>query len=181
MVVATGVAPNVGFLDGTGIDVEQGIKVDNYLATNVDGVFAAGDIAQGPDFGGGFSVHAIQPTAADHGRIAALNMAGKEARYSGSLSMNVLDTAGLISCSFGAWDGVDGGTSASQVDEDGFRYIRLQFDGDTLAGALAIGRTDAIGVLRGLIQSKMPLGAWKKKLEANPHQLQEAYVALTCK
>lgn len=181
VVVATGVAPNVDFLDGTGIEVDQGIKVNENLATNVDGVFAAGDIAQGPDFGGGFNVHAIQPTAADHGRIAALNMAGKDARYAGSLSMNVLDTAGLISCSFGAWDGVAGGTSAAKVDEGGFRYIRLQFDGDRLAGALAIGRTDAIGVLRGLIQSKQPLGAWKARLEEDPHLLQEAYVALTCK
>ena len=42
-------------------------------------------------------VHAIQPTAAEHGRIAALNMAGRDATYKGSLIMNVLDTAGLIS------------------------------------------------------------------------------------
>ena len=95
--------------------------------------------------------------------------------------MNVLDTAGLISCSFGAWDGVDGGTSASSVDEDGYRYISLQFDGDVLVGALVIGRTDAIGVLRGLIQSKLPLGDWKARLEADPHRVQDAYVALTYK
>ena len=179
VVVATGVAPNVDFLDGAGVDIDQGIRVDDHMATNVDGIYAAGDVAQGRDFGGGFAVHAIQPTATEHGRIAALNMAGRDAAYKGSLVMNVLDTAGLISCSFGAWDGVVGGSSAEQVDEDGYRYLKLQFDGDCLVGALGIGRTDAIGVLRGLIQTRVRLGPWKAVLEADPHRIQEAYVACT--
>lgn len=179
VVVATGVASNVAFLEGSGVEVDQGIVVDSNLATNVADIYAAGDVAQGPDFGGGTSVHAIQPTATEHARIAALNMAGKPAHYKGSLGMNVLDTAGLISCSFGAWDGVDGGTSAEQVDKDGFKYLKLQFDGDVLVGALGVGRTDAIGVLRGLIQTRVALGDWKAALEADPHRIQEAYVACT--
>jgi NAD(P)H-nitrite reductase large subunit len=179
VVVATGVAPNVDFLDGTGIDIDDGVRVDDHMKTSIDGIYAAGDVAQGRDFGGGFSVHAIQPTATEHGRIAALNMAGREAAYKGSLVMNVLDTAGLISCSFGVWDGVEGGSSAEQVDEDGYRYLKLQFDGDKLVGALGIGRTDAIGVLRGLIQTRVELGPWKAALEADPHRIQEAYVACT--
>lgn len=179
VVVATGVAPNVGFLDGSGVEVDRGIKVNDRLATNVADIYAAGDVAQGPDFGGGYSVHAIQPTATEHGRIAALNMAGKEAAYKGSLGMNVLDTAGLISCSFGAWDGVDGGSSAEQMDAEAYRYLKLQFDGDVLVGALGVGRTDAIGVLRGLIQTRVSLGDWKAVLEEDPHRVQEAYVACT--
>lgn len=179
VVVATGVAPNVDFLAGSGIEIETGIKVNDRLETNVAGIYAAGDIAQGPDFGGGYSVHAIQPTATEHGRIAALNMAGRDTAYQGSLVMNVLDTAGLISCSFGAWDGVAGGTSASQIDKAGFRYLKLQFDGDKLVGALGVGRTDAIGVLRGLIQSRIALGPWKAALQADPHRIMEAYVACT--
>ena len=36
-------------------------------------------------------------------------MAGRRTRYKGSLSMNVLNTLGLISSSFGLWMGVEGG------------------------------------------------------------------------
>ena len=179
VVVATGVASNVGFLDGTGVRVEDGIVVDDRLATGVDGIFAAGDCAQGPEYGtDGWRVHAIQPTAADHGRIAGLNMAGGQAPYKGSLNMNVLDTVGLISASFGSWEGV-GGDHAEAVDEDGFRYMRLEFDGERMVGALSLGRTDHIGVLRGLIQTHVPLGAWVEKLKADPHRIVEAYVAGT--
>lgn len=177
VVVATGVKPNVDFLAGSGVQVEHGIVVDDHLQSSVAGIYAAGDVAQGPDFGGGFQVHAIQPTAADHGRIAALNMLGQDARYQGSLIMNVLDTLGLVTASFGDWQG--DGDVAEHLDEAARRYIKLVFDGDVLVGALSIGRTDQIGVLRGLIQSRVALGPWKASLKADPSQTAAAYVART--
>ena len=105
-----------------------------------------------------------------------MNMAGRDVCYKGSLNMNVLDTLGLVSASFGNWEGVEGGDHAEVVDEDGFRYMRLEFDGERLVGALSLGRTDNIGVLRGLIQTHVPLGGWVEKLKADPHRIVEAYV-----
>ncbi len=180
VVVATGVRSNIGFLDGSGIETDLGIKVDNHLKSSVDNIYAAGDVAQGPDFSTqGLEVHAIQPTAVEHGRIAALNMAGKEAPYKGSLNMNVLDTLGLISFSFGLWQGVEGGDSAVRLDEENFRYTMLQFKDDVMIGAVCLGRTDNIGILRGLIQTRVRLGAWKDRLRADPNRFVEAYLAGT--
>ena len=181
VVVATGVRPNIAFLDGSGIETDFGIRVDSHLKSSADGVYAAGDVAQGPDFMGGWSVHAIQPTAVEHGRIAALNMAGGNASYHGSLAMNVLDTAGLVSSSFGQWQGVEGGESVERMDEERFRYTRLEFDGERLVGAICLGRTDQIGMLRGLIQSRVRLGDWKARLMEDPQRISEAYVASTQK
>jgi len=179
VVVATGVKSNTGFLKGSGVRLQDGgVAVDDHLQSSVDGIYAAGDVACGPDFSGGWAVHAIQPTAAEHGRIAAINMAGGDARYQGSLIMNVLDTAGLISASFGNWPGVKGGDIAETVDKGHFRYTRLAFENDRLIGALTLGLTDHVGVIRGLIQSRVSLGPWKKKLIADPHRVMEAYVAL---
>ena len=177
--MAAGVRANMEMLDGSGIDTDQGVVVDRYLRSSHPKVYAAGDVAQGPDFStGGFSVHAVQPTAADHGRIAALNMAGRAATYKGSLVMNVLDTVGLVSCSFGRWQGTDGGGGgATRVDEAAYRYINLQFEDDRLIGAITLGRTDWVGVLRGLIQTEVPLGPWKDKLIADPQRIAEAYLA----
>ncbi len=177
VVVAAGVASNTSFLDSSGVKVEDGIVVDNHLMSSVDGIYAAGDCAQGPDFStGGWSVHAIQPTAVDHARVAALNMVGQDAPYRGSLVMNVLDTMGLVSVSYGAWEGVDEGEQSVVVDEEGFKYLRLEFLGDHIVGALSLGRTEHVGVLRGLIQNRTPLGEWKTILMANPQRYMEAYV-----
>lgn len=178
VITATGVQPNTGFLQGAEIDIDQGILVDNYLETSTADIFAAGDVAQGRDHPtGGFVVQAIQPTAVEHGRIAAANMVkGKSVVHKGSLNMNVLDTLGLISSSFGQWMGVEGGESAVLLDEDRYLYLNLQFGGDHLVGASSIGYTQHIGVLRGLISSRAPLGAWKQRLVDDPTRLMEAYL-----
>ena len=178
IIVATGVYSNIEFLEGSGVETDNGILVDSQLRTNVDDIYAAGDVAQGLDFStGGQSVHAIQPTAVDHGRIAAVNMMGGSSFYKGSLSMNVLDTAGLVSTSFGSWGGVEGGDSVTLVDKENYKYVRLNFKGDLLVGAITVGRTDFIGVLRGLIQSEVPLGEWKEKLKDDPTLIMSAYLA----
>ncbi len=41
-----GVTPNVGFLDGSGIETDRGVLVDEAFETSVPGVYAAGDCAQ---------------------------------------------------------------------------------------------------------------------------------------
>ncbi|MGB0721836.1 MAG: NAD(P)/FAD-dependent oxidoreductase [Gammaproteobacteria bacterium] len=181
VVTATGVRSNMAFLEGSGVKTDAGVLVDEHMQTNRNGVFAAGDVAQALDFStGGWEVQAIQPTAVEHGRVAAMNMANPGAiRHDGSLNMNVLDTLGLLSASFGQWQGVEGGDSAESVDADDYRYIGLQFDGDRLVGATSIGHSEHIGVLRGLIQGRRGLGRWKGVLMNDPTRLMEAYVGLT--
>ena len=178
LIVAAGVAPNVAFLEGTPVHVAKGVLVDDTMQTSVPGIYAAGDVAEAPDlFSGRHLVAAIQPNAADQARIAALNMAGQPARMNGVLAINVLDSMGMISSSFGEWQGVAGGEGVERADEACGRYISLQFDGDVLVGATAIGLTGHVGALRGLIQSRTRLGHWKQKLLETPTRFVEAFVA----
>lgn len=177
IVCAAGVRPNIQMLEGSGIEVETGILVNHQLQTSVTDIFAAGDVAQGPDQSTGLlQVHAIQPTASEHGRIAAAQMSGIGSPYGGSLSMNVLNTLGLITSSFGLWNGVDGGDRTSVCDKDHNRYLRLEFQDDLLVGALAIGLTQHVGILRGLIQTRVRLGKWKKLLLNDPSLVMNAYL-----
>lgn len=181
VVSATGVGPNIEFLRGAGIETEHGILIDRHMQTNDPDIFSAGDVAQGRDFSTGeYSVQAIQPTAADHGQLAARNMVGmKGAVHKGSVNMNVLDTLGLISSSFGLWMGVEKGKSAELHNPERYRYLNLQFQDDVLVGATSLGLTQHVGVLRGLIQSKIRLRSWKDKLMEDPTRIMEAYLANT--
>jgi len=184
VIVAAGVAPNVGFLDETPVHVAKGVLVDDHMETSVPGIFAAGDVAEAPDlFTGAHLVSAIQPNAADQARIAATNMARDrvhESRLNGVLAINVLDTLGLISSSFGQWWGEKpeaGGSGVEMVDEARYRYLSLQFKDDVLVGATSIGLTQHVGALRGLIHGQVKLGDWKERLLANPLAFVDAYVA----
>jgi NAD(P)H-nitrite reductase large subunit len=107
-----------------------------------------------------------------------MNMAGRNVAYRGSLSMNVLDTAGLISHTFGIWQGVDDGEVVETADEDRNLYTRLCFKDDRMVGAITIGRPNHVGAIRGLIQQRRALGEWKEKLSKNPSLVMEAFVAL---
>ncbi len=179
VVLAAGVRSNTGFLVGSNIAVNQGIKVNEYLETSATGVYAAGDCCEGVDISTGKpDMLAIQPVAVEHGRLAAQNMAGVRTPHRGSLNMNVLDTMGLISSSFGLWQGKPGGETASLTDEGKFQYLKLNFEGDRLVGAQCVGLTDHVGMLRGLIQTGFRLGEWKERLMQSPERLREAYVAV---
>ena len=181
VIVSTGVKPNVGFLRDLEIKIDQGIEVDEFMQTSITDVYAAGDCAQGLDFSTGeTAVHAVQPTATEHGRVAATNMATNNSfSYKGSLNMNILDTLGLVTSSFGAWEGVDGSDSAEIYNPDNYQYINLQFKDDVLVGANTVGYHAHLGVLRGLIESRVPLGVWKERLKKNPVGLMEAYIGVT--
>ena len=184
VISATGVRPNTAFLEESGIDIDDGIVVNNKLQTNIANIYAAGDVAQGKDFSTGeYIVQAIQPTATDHGRIAALNMSGQNVEHHGSVNMNVLDTLGLISHSFGLWMGVEGGDSVEIYNPDAYKYMNLRFgidaEEDVLVGVSTLGMTQHIGVIRGLIESKIHLGEWKERLLQDPTRIMEAYLSST--
>lgn len=179
VICATGVRSNTAFLDGSGINVDMGIIVDDFMQTSVPDVYAAGDVAQGRDLStGDYYVQAIQPTAVEHGKLAAQNMVfGHKTQHPGNLNMNVLDTVGLISTSFGMWMGVEGGEEAEMSDIENFKYLNLQFKDDVLVGASSLGMTQHVGVMRGLIQTGAHLGDWKDKLLEEPNRISEAYLA----
>jgi len=179
VVMAVGVRSNTGFLVGSGVKTNTGITVDDYLQTTAPDIYAAGDCCEGVDLSTGKpDMLAIQPVAVEHGRIAALNMAGHKHRHRGSLNMNVLDTIGLISSSFGLWQGAQAGQTAKVIDEGGYKYMKLEFEGDKLVGAQCVGMTDHVGMLRGLIQTGFRMGGWKDKLVASPERLREAYISV---
>ena len=178
VISATGVRPNIGYLNNSGLKIDTGILVNEYMQTSHPDIYAAGDVTESIDFSTGHRiVNAIQPSAAEQARIAGISMTGGDAQSVGAMQINVLDTLGLISSSFGLWSGAKGGDHVEIIDPQRYKYFRLEFLGDVLVGATTVGSTEHIGVLRGLIQSKTALGEWKTHLLKDPTQAMEAYLA----
>jgi len=178
VISATGVKPSIGFLESSGVRCLQGVLTDEHMQTNVPGIYAAGDCAEAFDKVSGTTVvSAIQPNAAEQARVAALNMAGQSTELKGVTQINVLDTLGLISTSFGNWQGVPGGEHAELTDLAEGRHLSLQFNGDVLVGCNSVGWTEHVGVMRGLVEGQIRLGAWKDVLLKDPTQLVPAYLA----
>ena len=91
LVAATGVQPNLEFLEGSGIECDEGILVDNRLCTNYPEIYAAGDVTQSFDIVMRKPVmNAIFPRAVEQGTVAGMNASGGDAGYEGSVRMNSL-------------------------------------------------------------------------------------------
>jgi NAD(P)H-nitrite reductase large subunit len=184
VISAAGVRPAIGFMENSGITCLLGVLTDQHLQTNVPGIFAAGDCAEAFDkVSGKMIVSAIQPNAAEQARIAGANMVahvrgfGAHAELKGVTQINVLDTLGLISTSFGDWQGVPGGEHVELTDKAQGRHLSLQFKDDVLVGCNSVGWTEHVGVMRGLVEGQVRLGAWKNTLKNDPTLLMEAYLA----
>ncbi|HLI89308.1 MAG TPA: FAD-dependent oxidoreductase [Ktedonobacteraceae bacterium] len=80
--VGLGITLNTQFLAGTPLEIRSGVVVNEYLETNVPGVYAAGDVAE--FFDPTINRHHTMGTwdnAMAHGRIAGVNMAGGHQPY----------------------------------------------------------------------------------------------------
>jgi NAD(P)H-nitrite reductase large subunit len=183
VIMATGIQTNLEWLQGSGIQVNRGVLVDDHLRSNVRNVYAAGDVAEGRDLVTGQpAVHAIEPTAMEHGRVAGANMAGRDVAYRGSLLMNIVEVCHLDVASFGAWDDAAAEVFAA-VRPERPAYRKLLWRGDRLVGAMLLGRsedvwtTNDIGMLKGLVQSGARVGAWKAHLGRNPFDIKRSFIA----
>jgi len=183
VIMATGIRPNLEWLKDSGLQIRQGIVVDDRLRSTVSNVYAAGDVAEGRErISGAPVVHAIEPTAQEHGRVAGANMAGKETRYRGSLNMNIVEVCHLDVASFGAWDDAKA-ESVTGLKKDRPAYRKLLWTGDRLTGAIILGpssdiwTTNDVGMLKGLVQSQVSLAWFKDHLRRNPFDVKPAYIA----
>lgn len=95
-VAATGVKPNVDYLEGSGLDIDWGVRVDKRMQTNLPNIWAAGDVAETVDRASGERyVHAIWPNARAQGDVAARDILGYATDYAGAERMNSMQHLGL--------------------------------------------------------------------------------------
>jgi NAD(P)H-nitrite reductase large subunit len=170
--LCTGVRARTGFLAGSGIEVKEGIVVDRRMQTNVDRIYAAGDIAETPDFfTGRYGMNQIIETAMDGGRVAGSNMAGVPAEYEGWISSNVFHFFGHSSFTAGlAMPAGDGYEIMAEKDAGKGGYKKLVFKDNRLVGAMLVNVECDPGVILYLMREKVNLGEQKGQLFEKPQE-----------
>jgi nitrite reductase (NADH) large subunit len=161
IIVGAGVRPNIEFLAGSQVRTDRGIPIDEYMQTNVPGIYAAGDVARGPtSFGETHQTHALWPTAVEHGRIAGENLAGRAVAYRGSLNMNVTEMFGITVASMGRFIEEPGHSSHLDGAPDSSRYLKIVLREGVPVGAVALGGAEdavILGRLRPWIRNRRRL------------------------
>jgi NAD(P)H-nitrite reductase large subunit len=151
-----GVKPNIDFLQGSGIKIQDGILVDEYVETNIKGIYAAGDVAQASDFFSGEKVnYGLWPSAVEQGEVAGKNMGGLQEKYPGNIKMNVTRIFAMPVASVGDLGSKRVAETLIKKDEKREIYRKLCLDEKgIIIGAILINQVDDLGVLHGLIQER---------------------------
>jgi len=171
LLVATGVAPTVDFLKGSGVEVEKGILVDKAMRTNLPHIYAAGDVVQMESFWEEGRVN--QPIlihAVDQGRMAAASAMGEKVSHVGNISMNLFHFFGHLGLSVGLVSPSGGDQFEVHRTHAPSRrqYLKFVFDGNVLVGAMAINSILDPGILIHLIQRRIPITGIKKEFLKEP-------------
>ena len=191
---AIGIKPRIELARNAGISVDRGILTNEYLQTNHEDIFAAGDVAQVFDPVTGRSViDSLWHLARDQGHTAGLNMTGERKTYVRNTPFNVTRLAGLTTTIIGSVGhghdddivGIARGDSETWrqlpdaiVAQSGFdvNRVRLMVGEKTLIGAVVMGDQTISAPLQRIVRDRMDITSMRDKLLARDAKIADVIV-----
>ena len=191
---AIGIKPRIELARNAGISVDRGILTNEYLQTNHEDIFAAGDVAQVFDPVTGRSViDSLWHLARDQGHTAGLNMTGERKTYIRNTPFNVTRLAGLTTTIIGSVGhghdddivGIARGDSETWrqlpdaiVAQSGFdvNRVRLMVGEKTLIGAVVMGDQTISAPLQRIVRDRMDITSMRDKLLARDAKIADVIV-----
>ena len=156
VLVSAGVRGDMDFLKGSPIAVNRGIVVDDRMRTNIEGVWAAGDVAEHRGL-----TYGLWTVAREQGQVAGLDMAGQPTEYKGSLPSSLLKITGINVFSMGD---VEAGGQIFEA-QDNLAYKKLVVgEGNKPLSAMVVGDKAAIGTAQKIMGGRAPAEDFKKHL-----------------
>lgn len=149
VVMAVGIKPNVQLAKDSGIEVNRGIVVDDYMQTSVQGVYSLGECAEHRGI-----VYGLVAPLYEQGAILAKKLAGSESNgYAGSVLSTKLKVSGVQVFSAGRFTDEPGTKALRVQDELSGIYKKVVFQEGKVVGAVLFGDTAEGSKLFSLIRS----------------------------
>ena len=155
VIVAAGVRSAVAGFEDSGLAIDRGIKVNDYMQTSEQDVYAAGDVT---------GLSGIWPNAQKQGRIAAQNMVlGNKFMYVDRFAAkNTINFFGLVSLCVGALNPEEGDQVIARESRD--QYERAIFRDHRLVGFLQQGDISHDGIYQYLIKNGIDLAGREEEI-----------------
>lgn len=148
VIICIGVKPNIKFINRGEILVDRGILIDEYMKTNIEDIYAAGDVTQNKTLLPERSrILGLLNIARYQGRIAGKNMAGKIACFEGMIPHNIAHFMDIDFISIGDINCYD----RIEIKENKKRFIQLFWNDRFLTGINILGSCEDSGIIKNVI------------------------------
>ena len=127
-----GVIPNMDLVKHTAIATNRGILVNDKMETNVEHVYAAGDVVE---WNG--EVAGLWTPAMDQGKVAGKNMVASSASYQKTIPSTVFNAFDFTLFSMGVVDEKQCDTTLVEEDPDG-KYTRVFIKDQKMVGVITL-------------------------------------------
>ncbi len=145
VIESTGVVPNIDVVSSTSIATNRGVIVDEHMRTNVENVFACGDVAE---FNG--KNIALWPIAMEQARVAGANCVGDVTKYYEKPIATTFNEFGLKLFTIGdiGYDKEKNYQVLELSDYNNRTYRKFYFEDDEFVGGILLGDTSKAVQLR---------------------------------
>jgi nitrite reductase (NADH) large subunit len=144
VLLSAGIRSNLKIIENTPVEKMLGIKIDGFGRTNIDSVYACGDIAE---FNG--RVYGIWPAAREQAIAAASHITGGSAEYKGTVMSVKLKVAGIELASMGD---VSGEGTEAEIKKENENFKKIFIRDNKVAGAILIGNTKDYAKIQKMIK-----------------------------
>ncbi|BAL01283.1 putative oxidoreductase [Oscillibacter valericigenes Sjm18-20] len=151
VIAATGVHPDLTLAEKCGIKVSRGILVDEKMRTNLQGIYACGDIAE---YNG--TIPGLMSVAVKQGETAGINASGGDMVYQTVLPAPLTKVAGLTVSSFGSLKLLDDTQIYRKVSADSYAAIAVR--SSKIVGAAFIGNVALGTKLKKWMEAEKGIG-----------------------
>ncbi len=167
VVIAIGVIPRTELVKDTIIKLNKGIIVDRFMKTNLNNVYACGDVVEAHDFLIDESrLLPLWPLAHLGGRVAGYNMAGKQEEYEGGTVMSSLKYFELPIIAVGIVnpENVSDYEVLSTFIPEKTIYRKMLLKNNKIAGFIFLGNLENVGIHFRLLKNRVNVTEIKEVL-----------------
>jgi len=150
VIVSAGVRPNLQLAKAMGLEIKNGILVNDQLETKTEGIFAAGDVAEHRG-----RIYGIWPAAQRQGEIAGVNMTGGNIIYEGTVVSNTLKVVGVDLTSSGEIDAEGNLECVMRSDREKYIYRKVTFKEDKIVGCILLGNVKGSSEILNAIEKQV--------------------------
>ncbi|ETI89270.1 MAG: FAD-dependent pyridine nucleotide-disulfide oxidoreductase [Clostridium butyricum DORA_1] len=157
VIYSTGIMPNIHITHDTDLGINKGIVVNERMETNINDIFAAGDISE---FNG--KVYGLWGIAMQQGKIAGANICNQGLIFEIQKPVTSLDAFDISVFSMGDIEECPDTDLLIEMQNDSHRYYKLFIRNNHIVGTIVLGDSKKFMSIKSLIENKIEVNFVKE-------------------